>query len=1056
MKKPRGRRKAQKASGVRAMTENNNMRRLLLERDAALEALGKLPADIRVREKKALDMINAGPDPAPPPEVTFWNIRVLGTAKTQMGPNRSRAESGQAAADMAALLVARGMPFSLGFHSTAAGASFLLGTDDSKGQRTEAMLQSVFSIAQIERWEEAEDVFGDSWCICEYVRRDTEGIEAPVPDGDVPAWVDALARAAIGCSCDVRLFFTPLDCAWLDGKITQTREMLDDLSRYIKSSVQVSANTGQSSEVEREQAGLAGIPQGIAKHITGTDASVRMNPDSYGTSISETLEEEHSQVAVVYEALKCHLKRLMWMKRDGGWCVAVRVNAPQAEIREATKGILGALLRKQGYQCSWREIMRGAGNTPPVGTVVSANRLAGFVDFPKADFPGFELQELHKLGVSFNGLVPSDEKAVAIGQLIWNEKELETPLIIPYSQLNRHAFVCGMTGSGKTNTVCSLLEALGENIPFIVVEPVKGEYRALQGAVKNVEVYNMEAGGPEQLRMNPFWFPLGGRLQYHIDSLRTIIASAFELSAAMPNILEQCLTNIYVKLGWNIATSKNIFQDKLPEEKLYPTFSMLCSEVEHYLKNADFGPELKSNYKGAMLSRLQTFTNGTKGMLLDCSAKPRFQQWINSKTSCIIELDALADDADKAIVMGVILSQYFQCVKVRGAASSELKHVIVLEEAHHLFKNTETSSQAVGDVSKRHLVEMLSNVLAEIRAYGEGIFIVDQSPTSVSAQVIKNTAVKIIHRVDYETDLSILQHTLLLDDEDFYSPASLVCGKALIRYGSMHRPVHARIELCKEKETAGIPGLCASLCADAQNFLDVLRTDTAAFAAIQSKCVRFINHLLYDAMRETICALRLLSDDIKKCAVSCGYDQRNIEALTNEDMEYIIQNIIGVSLANRYPNQYLLCGQLRFASERFLALQLLKENGITEQEWHMIAEYYSHEVLPAVAYFYDSGINEELRVISHYFQSFRKKSLAGILQNMLSQTYQILDQNAKDGSPPSDTLDKILCMNPVQGVKALCTLDFLVSPDTLSASTCQTIWSAFRHCLREMRPKLVG
>ena len=159
-------------------------------------------------------------------------------------------------------------------------------------------------------------------------------------------------------------------------------------------------------------------------------------------------------------------------------------------------------------------------------------------------------------------------------------------------------------------------------------------------------------------------------------------------------------------------------------------------------------------------------------MLLDCSAKPRFQQWIDNKTSCIIELDALADDADKAIVMGVILSQYFQCVKVRGTvAASGLKHIIVLEEAHHLFKNTE-SSQSTGDVSKRHLVEMLSNVLAEIRAYGEGIFIVDQSPTSVSPQVIKNTAVKIIHRVDYETDLSVLQHTLLLEDSDFYVPAS--------------------------------------------------------------------------------------------------------------------------------------------------------------------------------------------------------------------------------------------------------------------------------------------
>jgi len=1040
------------------MAKNKDIGKLLLEKDAALDIIGELPADIRDREQKAENVILTRPGSIQLPQTTFWNVRVLGTARKQENPGWDGIGSKRAVADLAVLLAARGKPFSLGFHSVEDGAAaFLLGTDDAEGSETEALLQSVFGIAQVEGYKETVMVFSNSWCLCDYVRQDTEGIETPLPDGDIPAWMDALACTAVGFSCDVRLYFSPLNQKWLDSQIVQTCDMLSDFSRYLKSSIQVSANTGESAEIEKQQAGLTGAIGEIWDGVKGKDAAIRFNPDSHGTAISENLEEEHSRVALTYNALKCYLKRLEWMKRDGGWCVSVGVSSQRPEMREAAKGILGALLRKQGYRCSWREIICGNSSESevlPVGAVVPANRLAGFVDFPKTGFPGFDLQELHSLGVSFDGRTHSGKDAVVIGTLVWNEKVIELPLIIPYDQLNRHVFVCGMTGSGKSNTVCTLLDALGADIPFMVVEPVKGEYRALRRKAKNIEVYTMEAGGPEQLRMNPFWFPPGGRLQYHIDSLRTIIASAFELSAAMPNILEQCLTNVYVKLGWNIATSKNIFQDKLPEEKLYPTFSMLCSEIEHFLEKADFGPELKGNYKGAMLSRLQTFTNGAKGMLLDCSAKPRFQQWIDNKTSCIIELDALADDADKAIVMGVILSQYFQCVKVRGTvAASGLKHIIVLEEAHHLFKNTE-SSQSTGDVSKRHLVEMLSNVLAEIRAYGEGIFIVDQSPTSVSPQVIKNTAVKIIHRVDYETDLSVLQHTLLLEDSDFYVPASLACGKALIRYGSMHRPVHASMRLCEEKEAAGIPGLCVMRRADAQNFLDVLRTDVTVFAKIKLKCSRFINHLLFDGMPETICALQLLSDDIKKCAVNCGYDQRNIEILNNEDMEYVIQNIIGISLADRYPNQYLLCAQLRFSAERFLALQLLKKNGITEREWHMIMEYHSKEILPAMAYFYDSGTNEEFRMISHYFESPHKKSLTGILQNMRSLAYQILDKNIGDSSSALVTLNKMLCMNPIEGVKALCRQNFLISPGTLSVGTCQTIWSAFRLCLREMESRL--
>ena len=51
---------------------------------------------------------------------------------------------------------------------------------------------------------------------------------------------------------------------------------------------------------------------------------------------------------------------------------------------------------------------------------------------------------------------------------------------MPAASLNRHVFVCGATGAGKSQTVRALLEAAsGAGLPWLVVEPAKAEYRLM-------------------------------------------------------------------------------------------------------------------------------------------------------------------------------------------------------------------------------------------------------------------------------------------------------------------------------------------------------------------------------------------------------------------------------------------------------------------------------------------------------------------------------------------------------------------------------------------------
>jgi len=375
-----------------------------------------------------------------------------------------------------------------------------------------------------------------------------------------------------------------------------------------------------------------------------------------------------------------------------------------------------------------------------------------------------------------------------------------SPMYISPAQFSRHAFVCGMTGSGKTNTMFNILTGL--NRPFCVIEPVKGEYRALRSVYDNLEVYTMKIGADNAnvLRINPFWFPSDSNLAFHIDSIKTIISSAFELTAAMPNILEQCLYKIYIKSGWDLVTNRNIYSADLPEEYLYPTFEDLCEEIEDYLDKSDFDSEVMGNYKGALLTRLKSFATGYKGILLNTTTHPDYSEIMNGYS--VIELEGLADDADKCLVMGTILVQYYQYLKLHFKDEHKnglLNHILVIEEAHRLFKKAGNGKKTEGADPTAQLVDSLSNMMAEIRAFGEGMLIVDQSPGKIADDVVKNSSTKIIHRIDNGDDIKVMQSPMLLND-DYNSFASLKQGEALIRCEGMIKPCKAVMHLSNVKE----------------------------------------------------------------------------------------------------------------------------------------------------------------------------------------------------------------------------------------------------------------
>ena len=105
--------------------------------------------------------------------------------------------------------------------------------------------------------------------------------------------------------------------------------------------------------------------------------------------------------------------------------------------------------------------------------------------------------------------------------------------------------------------------------------------------------------------------------------------------------------------------------------------------------------------------------------------------------------------------------------------------MLVIEEAHRLLANVDPSS-AGDNTARAQAVESFSNLLAEIRAYGQGIVVVDQVPTKLAPDVIKNTNLKIAHRIVDEADRKVLAGSMSMSASQMAALASLARGEAAV------------------------------------------------------------------------------------------------------------------------------------------------------------------------------------------------------------------------------------------------------------------------------------
>ena len=441
-------------------------------------------------------------------------------------------------------------------------------------------------------------------------------------------------------------------------------------------------------------------------------------------------------------------------------------------------------------------------------SLITSEEICGICSIPIENTFGFEINE--SKGYALNYLKKENDKT--LGYVCEYDNPLDNvPFGLSEEDLNKHVFVCGITGSGKTNTVKKILESVNE--PFLVIEPVKKEYRNIK---KDIEVYTM--GRPEIncIKMNPFYVPMGISLQQHIDSLKDLFSASFSFYGPMPYIFEKCLYNIYEKKGWNLtfglhsyyleenknSLSEELFDNKKLEEfyktishkYLFPNMQDLKEEVAKYIKTMSYKGELKGNIEGAIKSRIESLCVGAKGYMFNTNDYIDFNKIFNNNS--IFELEGLADDSDKAFALGLLIiyiNEYRQVDK-EIYNTKGLKHLLVIEEAHRLLKNVSTEKNEDIGNPKGKAVEHFTNMLAEMRSYGQGVIVAEQIPNKLAPDVIKNSSNKIVHRIIAKDDQEVIANTIGIYPEDAIYLGNSKTGYALCHKEGMVQPVIVKID----------------------------------------------------------------------------------------------------------------------------------------------------------------------------------------------------------------------------------------------------------------------
>jgi len=541
-----------------------------------------------------------------------------------------------------------------------------------------------------------------------------------------------------------------------------------------------------------------------------------------GSNKQISLESVDKTIEQLLGRIDHHLQRIDEAKTYGGWNSAAYFIGDSSASSESLASIFLGLIRgaKSSHEdfalTTWTsanksavldwltrlshpELKPGFAKRLPVSfvtpaTLVSGKEMAIQLSLPRRSTSTVSVVETQAFGRKVQRLdshaVKTGARTLSLGNIRHLWENLPQTIDLDMDHLCSHVFVSGSTGAGKSNTLYEMLRQVSAaGVPFLVIEPAKGEYKHVFGQRPDVTILGTNPNHSALLRINPFRFPAAIHVLEHVDRLVEIFNVCWPMYAAMPAVLKDAILQAYQLCGWDLESSTNRYSDEL-----FPTFIDLLATLELVIEASAYSQELKGNYIGSLSTRIKSLTNGLNGQLF---AADEIDNGLLFDSNVIVDLSRIGSAETKALIMGILVMRLSEHRMAHGGMNQPLRHVTVLEEAHNILKRTvDSGSEGSGLASKA--VEMLTNAIAEMRTYGEGFIIVDQSPHAVDIAAIRNTNTKIIMRLPDEADRRLLGKSVALADDQLDEIARLPKGVAIVYQNDWLEPV-----LCQVRKYEG-------------------------------------------------------------------------------------------------------------------------------------------------------------------------------------------------------------------------------------------------------------
>lgn len=441
-----------------------------------------------------------------------------------------------------------------------------------------------------------------------------------------------------------------------------------------------------------------------------------------------------------------------------------------------------------------------------ISTPVNTEELSLFTSLPRKDVPGIRFVKNVARFANNPGKNTNTDDLVKIGNIVDTGIQQSNQYTISVNSLVRHSLIVGSTGCGKTTTCKTLINAvLEKKKPVLIIEPAKDEW--VRWAIKqNEEIDKMNLSQEEKehrkiiifepgltmfegtklsnLRLNPFQpaaienAPID--MQTRCEKITSLINATLPTGDILPVIMDEAL---YAYLKEQV---EDFEEEEMKPLAKYPLLEGALSVAKRVLTNRGYEQRVTDSFVAALETRFKYLTRGKRGKILNEYISTSYEKLFSR--NCVINLSKIPNAKDKALIMSMILLSLYEYRTSaytysdeyrRKAQANQLMHLTVIEEAHNVLARPNMATEGTGN-PQQVVADLFSNMLSEIRSLGEGFMIIDQVPTKLIPDVIKNTNYKICHRMTAIDDCAVMAQSLALREDQKGIIPTLEQGHAII------------------------------------------------------------------------------------------------------------------------------------------------------------------------------------------------------------------------------------------------------------------------------------